>query len=222
MIPTPNLPLLEPLRAIPFVGNPLADLLQPDLKVLVNLGYDDPAYGYSTSPANVPTPLGLLPPVNPQTVLADLAVGTQQGIGAFTTDISTGGFPSLPSLSAALTPNPLAVNPMSPTDVIAAIESANTKFANAVTSAAASGYGAQLPTADILTAAVTTVPSNDVDLFLAGIAQAVNGDPAGLVNAVGYPIAADTGLAAFLGGLEVRVLLSAAQSIAGDFTGLAS
>ncbi|KAA8939169.1 PE-PPE domain-containing protein, partial [Mycobacterium sp.] len=37
MIPTADLPLLDPLRALPVVGNPLADLLQPDLEVLVNL-----------------------------------------------------------------------------------------------------------------------------------------------------------------------------------------
>ena len=40
MIPDQNLPLLEPIRAIPVVGTPLADLLQPDLRVLVNLGYN--------------------------------------------------------------------------------------------------------------------------------------------------------------------------------------
>ncbi|EUA34694.1 PE-PPE domain protein [Mycobacterium xenopi 3993] len=40
MIPTQNLPLLEPLRQVPVVGNPLADLLQPDLRVIVELGYD--------------------------------------------------------------------------------------------------------------------------------------------------------------------------------------
>jgi hypothetical protein len=34
-----DLPLLEPLRFIPVIGNPLADLLQPDLSVLVDLGY---------------------------------------------------------------------------------------------------------------------------------------------------------------------------------------
>ncbi len=49
VIPTENLPLLEPLRAIPVIGNPLANLIQPDLKVIVNLGYGDPNYGYSTS-----------------------------------------------------------------------------------------------------------------------------------------------------------------------------
>lgn len=62
MITTPNgLPLLEPLRLIPGIGNPLADLLQPDLTMLVNLGYGDPHYGYSTAPADVQTYFGLFP-----------------------------------------------------------------------------------------------------------------------------------------------------------------
>ena len=39
MIPTANLPLLAPVRLIPLIGGPLANLLQPDLTVLVNLGY---------------------------------------------------------------------------------------------------------------------------------------------------------------------------------------
>jgi hypothetical protein len=81
MIPTENLPLLEPLRAIPIIGNPLADLLQPDLTYLINWGYGDPAYGYSTGPANVVTPFGLLPPHSATVALQhDLVIGTQQGI----------------------------------------------------------------------------------------------------------------------------------------------
>lgn len=65
IIRTENLPLLEPLRSVPIVGNPLANLVQPNLKVIVNLGYGDPAYGYSTSPPNVATPFGLFPEVSP-------------------------------------------------------------------------------------------------------------------------------------------------------------
>ena len=38
MFPTQDLPLLNPVRGLPLVGKPLADLLQPDLTVLVNLG----------------------------------------------------------------------------------------------------------------------------------------------------------------------------------------
>ena len=43
MIPADGLPLLEPLEVIPFIGQPLYDLLEPDMSVLVNLGYRDAA-----------------------------------------------------------------------------------------------------------------------------------------------------------------------------------
>ena len=62
MITTPNgLPLLDPVRAIPVIGNPIADLLQPDLTTIVNLGYGSPSQGWSTGYANVPTQFGLFP-----------------------------------------------------------------------------------------------------------------------------------------------------------------
>ena len=71
-----------------------------------------------------------------------------------------------------------------------------------------------------MTAGLITLPSYDLNLFLDGISQAANGDPVGLINAVGYPIAADTALipAGFF--LEFLVLGAAAQSIVGDFTSL--
>ena len=89
MIPTENLPLLDPVRAIPYIGKPVADLLQPDLTYLVNWGYGDPAYGYSTGPANVNTPFGFLPPHAATVALAhDLVSGTQQGIAAAASDLN--------------------------------------------------------------------------------------------------------------------------------------
>lgn len=42
MAPGETLPLLRPLESIPIIGKPLADLLQPDLTQIVNLGYDNP------------------------------------------------------------------------------------------------------------------------------------------------------------------------------------
>lgn len=80
LILTQNLPLLNPLRQLPVVGNPLADLLQPDLRVLIDLGYGD---GY----ANVPTPAGLFPLVNPITVGGELLTGAQQGLVAALVDL---------------------------------------------------------------------------------------------------------------------------------------
>lgn len=100
MIPTQNLPLLDPLRAIPVIGNPLADLVQPDLTYLINWGYGNPAFGWSTGPADVPTPFGFLPPLSATTALgADLISGTQQGFAAFASDLSAEVPTSLPALS---------------------------------------------------------------------------------------------------------------------------
>ena len=48
-----------------------------------------------------------------------------------------------------------------------------------------------------------TLPSYDFNLFTNGIIQAVNGDPMGLVNAIGNPIAANVGLATVAGGFEL-------------------
>ncbi|KZS58847.1 hypothetical protein A4G26_01740 [Mycobacterium kansasii] len=108
MIPTQDLPLLEPLRALPL-GNTIADLIQADLKVIVNLGYGNPDYGYSTGPANVPTPFGLFPDVSPGVVVADLISGTQQGIGAAASDLSAWHVPT-----GTLAPNPLALSGLTP------------------------------------------------------------------------------------------------------------
>jgi hypothetical protein len=77
MVMTQNLPLLAPIRAIPFAGPPIADIFQPDLRVLVDLGYAD--YGPGANFANVPTPAGLLDIPNPFTVIPDLALGAVQG-----------------------------------------------------------------------------------------------------------------------------------------------
>lgn len=80
MIPSASLPLLDLLRLVPFAGNPLADLVQPDLRVLVNLGYGSIDNGWSPGDADVATSLGFLPP---QSVLDQvpqaLANGLQQG-----------------------------------------------------------------------------------------------------------------------------------------------
>jgi hypothetical protein len=205
VIPTQNLPLLDPLRFLPVVGNPLADLVQPDLKVIVNLGYGDPNYGYSTSPANVPTPFGLFPNVSPVTVLNDLAAGVPQGINQAVSDLASSSIsvpplPTLSSLTAALSnvsTGSLPV-PTSPTsiasDLIGGLQTASTTLSNDLVGAATNAVSVYLPTADIGLVLGVTLPTYDVNLFLGGIQTAVNGNPMGLVDAIGLPIAADTGL----------------------------
>jgi PE-PPE domain/PE family len=218
MMRTENLPLLEPLRAVPVVGNPLADLMQPDLKALVNWGYGDPNFGYSTSPANLPTPFGFLPPLSATTALGPLLVsGTQQGIGAFVNDLST-VLPSVASSSgSALTALTLPTSASIPTTisgVIQGIESANTNIVGTLTTDFSTAYGTLLPTADIATALVVTLPSYDANLFLNGIIEAIDGNPVqGLMDAFGNPIAASVGLTTLAGGFEFLTLQKALTTI---------
>ncbi|CAJ1502785.1 PE-PPE domain-containing protein [[Mycobacterium] kokjensenii] len=77
MIQSESLPLLMPLRLVPFVGNPLADLLQPALSVLVNLGYGNIEEGWSPGYADVPTTLGFLPD---QSVLEQVPAALWDGL----------------------------------------------------------------------------------------------------------------------------------------------
>ncbi len=226
MITEPNLPLLNPVRAIPVLGNPIADLLQPDMTYLVNWGYGDPNFGYSTSPANVPTPFGVLPPLSATTALPGLlASGAQQGAGAFVHDFSTAGPPSLPGLSLGLgggtgggglsLPTGLISTFSSPNSLIMSLEGANTSVADFISNAAAQSYAVLLPTADIANALLISVPAYDVNLFVNGITQAVGGDPVnGLIYAFGAPLAADTALVTLAGGFEVEVIANALGAIA--------
>jgi PE-PPE domain/PE family len=235
---TPNLPLLDPLRAIPLVGNPLADLLQPDLTYLVNWGYGDPAYGYSTAPANVPTPFGLFPPLSATTALpADLAMGIPQGISAAARDVIAEGLSGVSlvnqslsglslsgithSLSSISLPSPSTLLSTASIDnFILSLQAGQSNVANTISNAGTDAYAVLLPTADILNASVTAIPAYDATFFVNGISQAAGGDPVGLINAVGYPIAATTGLLTLLGGLEGLVLVGGAAIVVKDFTGV--
>jgi len=77
MLTTQNLPLLQPIRNIPYAGPPIADIFQPDLRVIVDQGYAD--YGPGGNYANIPTPAGLFVVPNPFTMVPDLLLGAVQG-----------------------------------------------------------------------------------------------------------------------------------------------
>jgi hypothetical protein len=258
MYPATSLPLLNPFRGIPIIGNPMADLLQPDMTYLVNLGYGDPRYGWSTGPANVPTPAGLFPPLSSFQMLPGLlAGGAQQGFHDFVGDFTgTGPNPvTLPTVSSvtSLLNNPssltssltslyspagaaggttAATSPLSSIASLvtkvthlasdpAALESALLHLPNAISQVVAFPYTVLLPTADILNAAVISIPSYDVTLFLNGILQAVNGQPVmGLMNAVGMPVAADVGLYLYLVSLESAIITNPTE-VAGPTSGFA-
>ena len=80
LIPTVNLPLLQPLREFgaftrtEFLTTPLIALIQPALRVLIETGYD------RSMPYGQPAPFRLIPRFNPITVTADLIDAIGQGI----------------------------------------------------------------------------------------------------------------------------------------------
>jgi hypothetical protein len=233
IVDTGKFPLTDFIRDIPVVGNPIADLVEPDLKVLVNLGYGSTDVGYSQTPANIPTPFGVLPPVPANEIISALAAGTHQGVSAFSLDLQNLMTSPPHVLASHLTSTIDTIGThlstgthlvgsalSSPENFLAALQAATTRFSYAISGAASAAYGTLLPTADIVNSLLTTIPAYDVDLFLDGVQQMFDGDiTGGLVYALGAPMAADTALLTLFGGFELRVLEHAATQIIGDFKG---
>ena len=210
LIPHPDLPLLDPVRAIPVIGEPIAALVQPNLKVIVNLGYGDPNFGYSTSPANVPTPFGLFPEVPPDVVVNALIAGTNQGVNDF-----------LAVAPSALTSPPVIAPPAFPPLIQAylgapppSVPATPQNIANTLASVVSTGYSVLLPTADLATAFATTMPAYDTTLFLSQLAQG------NIRGAIELPLAATAGLAALGGMIEFIAVVEAAAEIVQDLQSL--
>ncbi|MCB0925949.1 MAG: PE-PPE domain-containing protein [Mycobacterium sp.] len=226
-IPTEDLPLLAPIRLIPVIGNPIADLLQPALRVIVNLGYGDPDQGWSLGYANVPTPIGVFPDVDWGETIQRFFDGVAQGVNDFMADITPGGSmwreleshatgaaEALTAMAAGLTTPPT----LNPGGIIPALQSAITGITEFVSYAAASIYAVLLPTADFINAMVTTVPAYAFSLFLDGIEQTLNADDfdevvSGLINAVGLPLAATVAMSMTFAMVEIGVIASAVTSV---------
>ncbi len=249
------LPLLQPLLALPVIGQPIADLLEPDTQALVNLGYGSPEYGYSVNPvdggfANVAQPFGLFPSLTDFEQLPGLLVkGTEEGITNFVGDF-TGSGPNPVSLAALSDPTaamsnlpaemsnlPAAMSnlpaelsnltaeldnaaALSPAGILTALQDAVTNVGNTFTTVTSTAYATLLPTADLANVALTSMPLYDFNLFTDGITEALDGDPSGLVDAVGLPFAADTAMLTLVGGFELGVIEGQATSIITDLSGL--
>jgi hypothetical protein len=222
IIPVDDLPLLDPVRGIPVIGNPIADLLQPDLTYLVNLGYGDPLYGYSTDAANEATTFGLFPdPSNIEMMPGLLLSGAEQGIQDFIGDF-TGTGPNPVDLSLDSLTSSTNSTTGTTTDLLTVIDAdlatvatdptgALTDLANTISTDLQTAYSTLLPTADILNALLTSLPAYDATLFADNIGS-------NAIDAIGLPIAADLGIGLFLGNYEADVLATAAETILGSFT----
>ena len=73
LIPTPTIPLLMPLNALPIIGPLLATILDPSLRVLVETGYD------RTINPGAPTPAKYLYVPNPVTTVVDFLAAIPTG-----------------------------------------------------------------------------------------------------------------------------------------------
>ena len=189
----------------------LQELLGPDLTYLINLGYGDGSLGYSDTAADVPTPFGLFPDTSLSTVISTLETDTEQGIQNLISDTD-------PYTSAALD---TTSSGQSFADLLSALEAdaANpaasfTEFVNALSSATSAAYSTLLPLTDIANALVTSLPSYDLSLFTDNLS---NGD---LPDALGLPIAADTGMGTLFAGFAFAVVDRAVTDIVSDFSGL--
>jgi hypothetical protein len=205
MIPTAKLPLLVPVRLIPLVGNPLADLLEPDMRVLVNLGYGSIDNGWSPDPANVPTPFGLFPTdINPADVLTALAKGIPQGITNALNDFKTPTLFDTSSLSGFLAGfHTVGFTPSDTPSLLQLLAgftafgnggvpvSSNDGFVKTLTNLVAQDISVARPLADTALALGVGLPQYDAELFTSQLAAG------NLLNAVGMPLAADIGLAPF-------------------------
>ncbi len=249
------LPLLDPLIQL-GLPSPIIDLVEPDLKVLVDLGYGSASEGWSQGPANIPTEFGLFPDVSSLAMLEALAQGAQQGItdsinaigpwlasitpqsvleSFFNPLIALSEFTGIDAVGAVqdalgrLGDLPTTISsyihsvitlPDPFTTILDGLQTANTDVVNALTNIAETSYAVLLPTADLANAALTTIPSYDVNLFLDGIQQAANGNPEGLVNALGDPIAADFGLGGMVNMVEALNVADVPANIIVDLAGL--
>jgi PE-PPE domain/PE family len=120
---TQNLPLVAPLRMLPApYGNALADLLQPDLRVIVDMGYGSGEY------ANLPTAAGLFELPNPFTIVPDLVHGAVQGpqaalvdLGVLPPSMMPTGYPFNPVLDPGLNV-PLPQSPITEVSLLTGFE----------------------------------------------------------------------------------------------------
>ena len=88
-----------------------------------------------------------------------------------------------------------------------------TDLVNAISSAASAAYSTLLPLADIGNALLTSLPAYDLSLFTDNLS---NGD---LLDALGLPIAADTGMDTLFAGFAVAVIDHAVTQIIGRLLG---
>jgi hypothetical protein len=210
-------------------GRVLVDLLQPDLRVLVDLGYGSTTQGWSPGPPNVPTPFGLFPTnINPATVVTALAQGIPEGVHNAISDLQMGHLTNFSSLQGffdaaytfGLTPSEhptvsqllgalatyfnadVPVAPITPA-------SSPADIVNTLTSVASTDISIVNPALNPALAVGASLPNYDSSLFLNNL-QTGN-----LLAAVRDPIGADVALVPFFIGFGVVLPIGEALATTG-------
>jgi PE-PPE domain len=182
MIANDNLPILEPLLLAPGIGQPLYDLLEPDTRILVNLGYGSITEGWNQGPANVPTTFGLFPDIDQAQLSDALSNGWQQGLADALNDLQhpvsyqDQVAPLLPFANSLYTHGLAPENP-SFTDVIdgllkyagfplsdVTLNSPPTDIIDDISATLSYDYSATLPFIDAVNAALTSLPAYDANI----------------------------------------------------------
>jgi hypothetical protein len=198
---------LEPLLLIPGIGQPLYDLLEPDTRILVNLGYGSITEGWNQGPADVPTTFGLFPDINHTQLAEALSNGWQQGVTdalhAIEDPVSYQDqvAPLLPFADAWYTFGLAPENP-SFTDVVDALlehsgfpvsdvtlSSSLTDIVADISSTLSYDYSSLLPVADAINVFLTGLPAYDANIVTDQL------EAGNLLGAILDPISADTALA---------------------------
>jgi hypothetical protein len=125
LIPSKELPLLSPLRAVGL--DPAADAVEPTLRVLVELGYD------RTTPYGVHTPVGLAPKVDLRSVARDLQDAASEGAASGRASVT-----AAVHSATRKSPQPAAVKPRVAAATAASLGKAPVKSALRAARAAAS------------------------------------------------------------------------------------
>jgi hypothetical protein len=219
LIPNANLPILEPLLLIPGIGQPLYDLLEPDLRILVNLGYGSITEGYNQGSANVPTTFGLFPDINPTQLSEALSNGWQRGLTDAMNDMQhpvsyqDQVAPLLPFADSFHTLGDAPANPsfmefldgflkfvgFPVSDVT--LSSSPTDIINDISATLSYDYSSLLPAADAYNDSLTSLPAYYANIFTNQL------DAGNLLDAIGDPLSANTAL------VPVNLLLGVAPPL---------
>ena len=206
LIPNDNLPILEPLLFIPGIGQPLYDLLEPDTRILVNLGYGSITEGWNQGPANVPTTFGLYPDIDQTQLSEALSNGWQQGVTDALNDLQNPiSYPDqlAPLLPFANSLYTIGFAPENPsfTDVVdgllklfgfpvsdVTLSSPPADIINDISATLSYEYSSTLPFADAINVLLTSLPAYDANIFTDQL------DAGNFLNAILDPMSANTAL----------------------------